>query len=211
MIEKVSGIYVMHSKIVLPAIEAARKALADQIRTHKDMAAQLKPGQSTLSFDPYTQSPGQTEVPQTADDFRFWELPEESFSTFMLHLAINMDGLMLKHSAFQKLPPGYRTVRYVLRFETHCKFSSWLAIENVGQFDMEWTRDSYRRIGLDEEAGALELAEKAWYDANGHEGNGYDEARDAYQSVENPYQDEDERWFHILNILRDSSFWSAPR
>jgi len=202
----------MHSKIVLPAIEAARIVLAEQVRGHEEKTAQLEPGQSILSFNPYAQTPGQVEVPQTADDFRFWELPDkESFSTFMLHLAIQMEGLMLKHSVFQKLPPGYRIVRYALRFETHRKFSSWLAIENVGQFDMEWTRDSYRRIGLDEEAEALEFAEKAWYDANGDEGNGYDAARNAYQSVENPYQDEDERWFHILNILRDNSFWNAPR
>ena len=202
----------MHSKIVLPAIEAARKVLADQVRSHGERGAQLEPGQAILSFDPYTQTPGQTEVPQTADDFRFWELPDkESFSTFMLHLAIQMDGLMLKHSIFQKLPPGYRIVRYVLRFETHCKFSSWLAIENVGPFDMEWTRDSYRRIGLDEEAGALELAEKAWYDAGGDEGNGYDAAGEAYRSVENQHQDEDDRWFHILDLLREESYWMAPR
>ena len=150
----------MHSKIVLPAIEAARSALAAQTHAHEEMDAKLEPGRSILSFNPYVQTPGKAKVPQTADDFRFWELPnEESFSTFMLHLAIHVDGLMLKHSAFQKLPPGYRIVRYVLRFETHCKFSSWLAIENVGLFDMEWTRDSYRRIGLGEEADALELAE----------------------------------------------------
>ena len=97
-------------------------------------------------------------------------------------------------------------MRYVLRFETHCKFSSWLAIENVGPFNMEWTRDSYRRIGLDEEAEALELAEKAWYDADGHEGNGYDAALEAYLSVKNPHQHEDERWFHILGLLRDESY-----
>ena len=163
----------MHSKIVLPAIEAARNFLAEQMRAHDEMKAQLEPGQAMLSFNPYVKTPGQTEVPQSGGDFRFWEIPdEESFSTFMGYLAIQMDGLMLKHSVFQQLPPGYRIVRYVLRFETHCKFSSWLAIENVGMFDMEWTRDSYRRIGLDEEAEALELAEKAWYDAGGHDGNG---------------------------------------
>jgi len=99
----------------------------------------------------------------------------------------------------------------LLRFESHCKFSSWLTIENVGPFDMEWTRDSYRRIGFGEQADALELAEKAWYDANGHEGNGYDAAWEAYQSADNPHQDEDERWFFILKILRDNGYWIAPQ
>lgn len=89
MKEQVIGIQVMHSKVVLPAIDAARLALAEQVRTHEEMEAKLEPGQSTLSFNPYVQTPGMADVPRTADDFRFWELSdEESFSTFTLRISL---------------------------------------------------------------------------------------------------------------------------
>lgn len=198
----------MHPKVVLPAIEATLKTVVDQIHDHKELAARLEPGQSIVSLNPHVSGPGNAVLPNSAKEFKFWTIPDEqTFSTFMEHLAIQMDALAIKHTEFQKLPEGYRIVRYVLRFETHCKFSSWMAIQNVGPHDMEWTRDSYRRIGLNEEATALELAEKAWYDAGGHDGNGYEAAGEAYRSVSNPHQDEDDRWFHILGILRDTNQW----
>jgi hypothetical protein len=198
----------MHPTTALPAIEAALADVKENIRRFAEMSAKLTPGQQLVSFNPHVAGPGGEELPVSVGEFRFWEIAdEESFSTFMEGLAIQLDMLDLSPEEYQKLPPGYGIVRYVLRFETHCKFSSWIALENVGPDDMLLVRQHYEKAGLTSEAEALAKAEAAWYAANGHEGSGYDAARDAYESVNNPFQDEDERWFQLLDILRDEKWW----
>ncbi len=199
----------MHPAVVLPAIETSRISVQEQIASRAKMEAKLKQGEMILSFNPHVQSPGGAEIPESSDSFKFWAISdEETFSTFMEGFGIELD--MLDHSVsvdFDQLPPGYGVARYVLRFETHLKFSSWLAMQNVGPDDMRKSRSYYRKVGLNAEADALEKAEAAWYAAGGHEGGGYDAASEAYRSVENPYRDEDERWFHILGVLRAERWW----
>jgi hypothetical protein len=198
----------MHPKIVLPAIEAAMSDVAEAIREHAALAARLKPGETIVSFNPHVATPGSAVLPAAAEAFRFWEIAdEETFSTFMEGLAIQLDMLDLPHAAYGPLPRGYAIARYVLRFETHCRFSAWLAVENVGAEDMRLVRHYYAEAGLPEEALALERAEAAWYAAGGHDGSGYDAAAQAYRSVANPWADEDARWFHLLAVLRDPSLW----
>lgn len=198
----------VHPAVVLPAIEAAFADVKENIRRYAEMHAKLKPGQQRISFNPHVPEPGSEELPVSAADFRFWKMAdEESFSTFMEGLAIQLDMLDLPPEEYQNLPPGYGVVRYVLRFETHCKFSSWMALENVGRDDMVLVRQNYQKAGLASEAEALEKAEAAWYAAGGHDGSGYDAARDAYHSVDNPFQDEDERWFRLLDMLREEKWW----
>jgi hypothetical protein len=134
---------VVHPAVVLPAIEAALADVKENIRRYAEMHAKLKPGQQLISFNPHVPEPGAEELPVSATDFRFWEMvDEESFSTFMEGLAIQLDMLKLPPEEYQKLPPGYGIVRYVLRFETHCKFSSWMALENVGRDDMVLVRQN---------------------------------------------------------------------
>jgi hypothetical protein len=61
------------------------------------------------------------------------------------------------------------------------------------------------------EISGLERAEAAWYEAGGHDGNGYDAAGDAYRSVQNPNSDEDERWFKLLEFLRADRLWTQAK
>lgn len=198
----------MHPAVVLPAIEEAHNDLAESQAQHASMVAKLKPGQTILSFNPHVQTPGHASLPESASEFEFWKLSDEdALSTFMEGLAINLDMLELPAEEYERLPLGYAIARYVLRFETHCKFSAWLAIQNVGTEDMVLVRQYYERAGMPEEAKALALAEKAWYEAGGHEGDGYDAAGDAYASVENPNADEDERWFKLLDFLKSEAHW----
>jgi hypothetical protein len=195
----------------LPAIEEARSAVAEMIQRHAAMAAKLRPGQVIVSFNPHASGPGATDLPASANTFRFWSIQDEdTFSTFMEQLAIQLDMLELPDAEFARLPQGYGVARYVLRFETHCKFDSWLAVQNVGEEEMRLVRHYYQIVGMSSEAAALEKAEAAWYAAGGHEGNGYDAARDAYRSVSNQFQDEDERWFELLRRLRSEELWSRP-
>jgi len=199
---------VSHPAKVLPAIEAALTNLKEDIRSWGEMRGRLKAGQDLISFNPHVSGPGAEDLPDSPAGFRFWEMEDEdSYSTFMENLAIQLDMLELSPEEYQKLPPGYGVVRYVLRFETHCKFSSWLALENVGPDDMALVRQNYHKVGLESEAEALERAETAWYAANGHEGSGYEAASEAYNSGDNAFRDEDERWFRLLDILRNESWW----
>lgn len=194
---------------MIPAIAEARKSLLEMQAQHAALRAKLKPGQTILSFNPHVQDPGQITALVEPAFLEFWKIPdEEPFSVFMEGLAIQLDILDLAPSQYKRLPDGYAIARYVLRFETHCKFSSWLALENVGSEDMRLVREHYRRAGMPEEADALTRAEVAWYEAGGHEGNGYDAAGEAYRSEENPNSNEDERWFKLLKVLRADRLWT---
>ncbi len=96
-------------------------------------------------------------------DFRFREVADEdSFCTFVEGLAVQLDMLALDAAVFASLPPGYAIAREVLRFGTHCGFSAWLAVENVGEDDMQLVRRCYAAAGRPREALALAKAEKAW-------------------------------------------------
>jgi hypothetical protein len=146
----------MNPAIVVPAIAEARKDLLDMQAQHAALQAKLKPGQTILNFNPHVQSPGEPIALAEPASLEFWKIPgDEPFSVFMEGLAIQLDMLELPASQYEKLPVGYGIARYVLRFETHCKFSAWLAVENVGREDMILTREYYRRAGMPEEVEAL--------------------------------------------------------
>lgn len=192
----------------MQAVEEARAQTADAVASFAEAAARLKPGEMLVGFNPHVNTPGVGALPSSASGFAFWRLAdEETLSTFMENLGLMLDASDLTREDYNHAPRGYLVARYALRFETHCKFSAWLAVENVGREEMEHVREAYRIIGMPEEAQALERAEQAWYAAGGHDGKGYDAAGAAYRSGPNPNANEDARWFTMLDRLRQDHWW----
>jgi hypothetical protein len=199
----------VHPAIVLPAIAAARQELEDNQSRFAELVSQLAPPVDIPTYDPREDAP----PPRPLSDvqaFKFWAMrDDEVFSTFMAGFAIQLEKLRLPDTAYAKLPVGYGIARYVLRFETQCRFDAWLALENMGEDGMKLTRHFYRHAAMPEEAAALKNAEAAWYQAGGDEGDGHDAAGEAYAATPNPNADEDERWYKLLNLLRRESMWKA--
>lgn len=138
----------------------------------------------------------------------FWKVEnDEVLSQLLEQLGLALQLINLDDKALNDLPPAYAVVYYVFYFEAECKFEGWLAIENAGAEKMKKIRYYYEKIGLAEEAKAIEKSEAAWYASGGHDGQGYDSAAEAYKSVKNPYADENERRKYMLNFMRHDEIW----
>ena len=199
----------LHPELVLPAIGASRSTVQGQIERQQELLKSLKPDETVLSFDPFGQIPADETLPQSAEDFRFWEIEDdETFGLFIESLSFEFDMADYRNSSeFDELPIGYGIVRYVVRFEIHSRFSGWLALENVGSNEMEQVFAYYRKTGMPEEAEGLEKAEVAWYLAQEQKHEENEAAGSAYRTIANPYSDADERWDKILKQLRQPSLW----
>ncbi|WP_139798877.1 hypothetical protein [Andreprevotia lacus] len=96
--------------------------------------------------------------PDVARALQFWTIDDDDvledflFSTLLADL----------HPASSDLPPGYAPLLAVLEFERHCNFSGWLAVSNEGAEQMQCIVDSYRTLGLEDEAHALARVCDAW-------------------------------------------------
>ena len=191
----------MHPERLLPAISSALES------TRRSMSSF---GGGQLLLNPRVGTPGRDPLPEDGTTFAFWRINDpETLEFFLQQLCCHFDMLQLENAEWDAFPDGYGLVRFVLRFEMHCQFSSWLALENVGPDDLQYIRRYYRLVGLAQEAEALERAERAWYQANGHAGDGYDAAGKAYGEVEHAYRDEDERLDYLVERVRDEGLWRA--
>jgi len=188
----------------LSAVTDAHKSLLVGIERFRSFA---KRDEQVILLNPFASTLGSAELTENPSDFNFWALEDkESRSVFFGDFAIRLDMLDLPASAYKVAPVGYGIARYVLRFETHRQFSSWLAMENVGEDDMVLVREYYRKAGLAGEADALEKVELAWYEAEEHL-TAYKAARESYRSTVNPYADSDLRWEYLMNFLQSESLW----
>lgn len=91
------------------------------------------------------------------------------------------------------LPSGYALLATIFRWEAECQCESWNAFE--------WTNDvnaviqAYTRLGLGEEAAAIERAAHAWRNSDGN----YDTTLAAYGNGLNPYSNEELRLEYIVD------------
>jgi len=201
----------LHPDIVAPEIEASRIELLKQIEHHEQLRKSVGPDGFVFSFDPFGQSPSQFTIPNSAEEFRFWEISDdETLGIFLEQLAFQIDMTEYRNSAvFRTLPLGYGVVRYVVRFEIHLRFSGWYALENVGPEEMEVVISYYKKAGFTEEAIAVEKAQQAWIKAVDHGHDEYEAVRNAYNSVVNPYKESDVRWARIIELSRDRAWWEG--
>ncbi|MCA9233263.1 MAG: hypothetical protein KDA57_21645, partial [Planctomycetales bacterium] len=101
------------------------------------------------------------------------------------------------------LPPGYAPLVSVLEFERHCMFEGWGAVSNKGDEEMPYVIQSYRTIGLEQEAAALEKVFSAYSLHAGDEDEAYhDSLRKAYRSVPNDFPEMEDRVPIMLEYVR---------
>ncbi|WP_171159767.1 hypothetical protein [Usitatibacter palustris] len=104
------------------------------------------------------------------------------------------------------LPKGYEPLLYVLEFERHCQFEGWTAIGNRSS-DMGRIIESYRVLGLADEASALEAVVAAAEKISDNDDEYHDVLGKAYGSVANKTPDIEDRLPLIYAFVRGHPDW----
>ena len=113
----------------------------------------------------------------------FWEIPDdEALEEFLFGDLLG--ALYASDADPDALPKGYRPLLYALEFERHCQFESWLAVSNRAD-DMPDIIESYRFLGLPDEARALSAVFDAYQTVDDDADDFYDVLGKAYSSVPN--------------------------
>jgi hypothetical protein len=93
-------------------------------------------------------------------ELQFWHIEDDQaledflFQDLLAGLDPDMD--------WNTLPKGYQPLIDVLEFERHCQFEGWTAVSNKGVNEMRRIIESYRFIGLLDEARALSAVTYAY-------------------------------------------------
>lgn len=131
-------------------------------------------------------------------DVEFWnDLEGEDLNEQFFLLATE---LILSDIDEDSIPVGYKLAAYIYHWESNCLFSGWYAIENYRDM-LPAIIDSYKQVGLTQEARALELANEAW----DSEEQDHDKVGAAYGSVDNPYKEEDDRFDYLSNYFKTNA------
>ena len=158
-------------------------------------------------FDPVMNGLAKASFPETLP-FAFWEIEDdEAFEFFITELSENIEMSDLGDHDFLELPLGYGVCRYLLSFEFSCASEGWTAFANIDEQDLELVLYFYEKVGLKNEALAINAAYKAWMIAVDSDEDSNNAASKAYKNVKNEYSDDDLRWAYLLRTLRNSSFW----
>ncbi|ROZ61474.1 hypothetical protein [Ramlibacter sp. WS9] len=127
----------------------------------------------------------------------FWKIEDDDiFFEALGYLPLMMEEV--HDEGLDHLPEGFRLAYPVFWLEDDYQFNGWTALTNAGEDLLLLAIGAYERIGLATEANALRAAlASVIADPSNDEAAG-----DAYQSVENPYADEDTRWEALLRFFR---------
>jgi len=147
---------------------------------------------------------GLTTKPLVLDkELRFWAMDDdEELDDFLTGDLLPALFHELSEAQWRRLPRGYEPLVTMLEFERHQQFEGWTAVDNRAD-DMREIIESYRFLGLDDEANALEAVRKA------HEALDDDDPElvedvlsEAYRSVPNSQSDEDDRIVSVFAFVR---------
>lgn len=131
------------------------------------------------------------------DQFEFWKYLEKMDLTEKFFELSS--ELMLSDLVIADLPDGYILVTYIFYWETNCQFSGWYALENLSP-TLDLITSCYEEVGLKAEATGILKAAKVWC----AEKQNYEEVTEAYQSVNNLYNDENKRWEYLNKYFKNN-------
>jgi len=94
-----------------------------------------------------------------------------------------------EHFAGRDIPLGFRLALPIMEIEEGYLTDGWTAISNAGDDVLRQAIHAYRTIGMESEALALEAVHRAYTNDPGDE----DRWEAAYNSVPNPYRDDDKK------------------
>lgn len=104
-----------------------------------------------------------------------------------------------------ELPPGYGPLVTVLEFERHCQFEGWTAVSNKGAEETVSIIESYRVVGLSDEAAALSKVLEAYVALADDEDEAFhDKLGAAYRSMRNSTPEIEDRIPVILAYVRNN-------
>lgn len=136
-------------------------------------------------------------------ELRFWTIDDDGelddVLTGDLLPALFME---LSEAEWRRLPRGYRPLVTVLEFERHQQFEGWTAVDNRAG-DMLEIIESYRFLGLDGEANALEAVRQAHAALDTDDPEQLEDVlSEAYGSVPNSQSDEEDRMTSVFTFVR---------
>jgi hypothetical protein len=136
-------------------------------------------------------------------ELRFWAIDDdEELDDVLSGDLLPALFLELSEAQWRSLPRGYRPLVTVLEFERHSQFEGWGAVENRAD-DMLDIIQSYRFLGLDAEANALEAVRQAHRDLDTEDQEQLaDVLSKAYRSVPNPMSEEEDRMTALFAFVR---------
>jgi hypothetical protein len=136
-------------------------------------------------------------------ELRFWMIDDdEELDDFLTYDLLGALFGELSEAQWRRLPRGYRPLVTMLEFERHQQFEGWAAVENRAD-DMLEIIGSYRFLGLDGEANALEAVRKAHAALDTEDPERLEDVLSkAYRSVPNSQSDEDDRMASVYAFVR---------
>jgi hypothetical protein len=147
---------------------------------------------------------GLTTKPLVLDkELRFWAIDDdEELDDFLTCDLLGALFHELSEAQWRRLPRGYRPLVTMLEFERHQQFEGWTAVENRAD-EMLDIVESYRFLGLDGEANALEAVRKAHAAMETEDPEDLDDVLSkAYHSVPNSQSEEEVRMTAIYAFVR---------
>ncbi|HEV2606778.1 MAG TPA: hypothetical protein VGT79_02230 [Xanthomonadaceae bacterium] len=147
---------------------------------------------------------GLTTKPLVLDkELRFWAIDDdEELDDFLTYDLLGALFGELSEEQWRRLPRGYRPLVTMLEFERHQQFEGWTAVENRCD-DMLEIIESYRFLGLDDEANALEAVRKAYAALDTEDPERLsDVLSEAYHSVPNSQSEEEVRMTAVYAFVR---------
>ena len=147
---------------------------------------------------------GLTTKPLVFDkELRFWAIDDdEELDDFLTGDLLPALFHELSEAQLRRLPRGYEPLVTMLEFERHQQFEGWTAVDNRAD-DMLEIIESYRFLGLDDEANALEAVRTAHAALDTDDPEQLEDVlSEAYRSVPNSQSDEDDRIVSVFAFVR---------
>lgn len=137
-------------------------------------------------------------------ELRFWEIKDDNaLEEFLFDdLLAGFDDIHFGSAEWAAFPPGYRPLIEVLEFERHQQFEGWTAVSNHGLAEMLSIIQSYKILGLHDEARALSSVLDAFRDHGDSEPGFHDRMERAYRSAGHATPDIEDRMPFIHQFIR---------
>jgi hypothetical protein len=138
----------------------------------------------------------------------FWTIDDddlfmEALEYLPLHMGVTDSG-HVPH--LDKMPEGFRLAFPIFWLEDDYAFNGWTALTNAGTWLLPSAIAAYERIGMPSEAQALRAALRACE----QDPDDTEAAEAAYQSVANPFADEDSRNEALFAFFRTNTHLFEP-
>jgi len=128
-----------------------------------------------------------SDFPGVAIPKEFWKITNDE----LFYQVLGFMPLFVPQELLDRpdVPPGFRLAWPIFSLEDDYHFNGWTAISNAGETILRNAVESFRSIGMQEEATALEAALRVYLtDPENEEGWAA-----AYRSVPNPYEEGDNK------------------